>query len=635
MRVLSLLIARRLALSIICLVVMIGLCGCHSTNSKSADRLSKSVAISLSDNNEFETHPFLTADGNYAVVLPAHWNLENLVAHSSTNEDSKVGDNLLSKEWTPLHIELEKAYVLSDNQQITFYQTARKSLFINTESGSMAQIDASTDKSYGESGLSVIYSHEGEELFRDEFKEIAGRGNSSWLVDKKPYKLVYKKKQSILDLAKDKEFCLLSLNAVNHYICYNIAEEAGNAFPIQGNLTNVYLNGHYNGLYYLCNRVKVSKRIIDIPDMEDINESLNPEAFKDPVLAVLKNADGEVIAKGIKNFTDPEDITGGYVIERFQYDNKYDKAQSAFIDTLGNYNLFKTQKRLSVRQVNYVRNLINQMLVAIMSEDGINHETGKHYSEYIHTESFARHYLTQELLCNYDAGKGSFFMVKNADSIESRLLAAPIWDMDWTLGRMSTFPLNEVPNALMVSAGYNTPRFSIFAHLMKHPEFAALADSIYYADMVPIIDKWFVNDGLKENIKHDARLEFMKYPEIGYASFDEMWDHMRQFEQEKAHTYDLIAQNRKEKTAANVVLNFGWWDNNLEMLQPLGENIQIPSLSYWRDDTINPHTSQGWFIGDEPINPADYKVESDVYVEQKWQQKEYTLWQKVRRKLGF
>ena len=369
--------------------------------------------------------------------------------------------------------------------------------------------------------------------------------------------------------------------------------------------------------------------------MEEINKSLNLVTFNDSVKGTLKNSKGDIIAKGFMNLSDPEDITGGYVIERTQYKKKYNKAQSAFVDTLGNYYRFRTQKRLSVSQVNYMRDLINQTLVAIMAEDGVNPSTGKHYSQYIHTESFVRYYLTQELLCNYDAGMGSFYMVKNTDANESRLVAAPIWDMDWTLGSMHFFPLNRFPNSLVVSAGFSTPRYGIFAYLMKHPEFSAMADSLYYSEMVPIMNKWFINDGLQDNIKHDARLEFLKYPQIGYASFDEVWSHFRQFEMEKHHTYDLFAQNRVHKTAAEVVLNFGWRDNNIVMLQPVGENIYIPELPYWRDDKTNPHVSQGWFVnGNQPIDLANFKVESDVYVEQHWYQTKPTFFQMVCRRLG-
>lgn len=149
------------------------------------------------------------------------------------------------------------------------------------------------------------------------------------------------------------------------------------------------------------------------------------------------------------------------------------------------------------------------------------------------------------------------------------------------------------------------------------------------------MNKWFGNDGLKENIKHDARLEYLKNPHHIYAPFDEVWCHFRQFEMEKLRTYDLFAQNRVKETAVEVVLNFGWRDNCIVMLLPVGENIYIPELPYWRDDKSNPHVSQGWFVnGDQLIDPANYKVEADVYVEQHWYQAKPTFFQRLYRRLG-
>ncbi len=39
---------------------------------------------------------------------------------------------------------------------------------------------------------------------------IRGRGNSSWLVDKKPYKLKFSKKQSLFGLPKSKHYALIA-----------------------------------------------------------------------------------------------------------------------------------------------------------------------------------------------------------------------------------------------------------------------------------------------------------------------------------------------------------------------------------------------------------------------------------------
>ena len=155
---------------------------------------------------EFKIHPFLTEAGDsYAVVLPAHWNVNKLIVQYTSSDGLQVGENQIKSNWTPLQVELQKPYELADGKQIAFYQVAQKSLFINTQSGSMAQIDSSEDQSYGESGRIVLISDEGQELFRNDIKEIAGRGNGSWSLPKKPYNISFESKQKMLAFVKYKE----------------------------------------------------------------------------------------------------------------------------------------------------------------------------------------------------------------------------------------------------------------------------------------------------------------------------------------------------------------------------------------------------------------------------------------------
>lgn len=75
------------------LYLVIGLCGCNSKDGVPENLLPELLSITLSGKEELSIHPFLTADGgSYAVVLPAHWNIDELVAKYTSNDSFQVGE---------------------------------------------------------------------------------------------------------------------------------------------------------------------------------------------------------------------------------------------------------------------------------------------------------------------------------------------------------------------------------------------------------------------------------------------------------------------------------------------------------------------------------------------------------------
>lgn len=93
----------------------------------------------------------------------------------------------------------------------------------------------------------------------------------------------------------------------------------------------------------------------------------------------------------------------------------------------------RSPKYASVNELDYISCFYNQMEAAVLSEDGINPTTQRHYSEYIDMESFARYYLLNEIVLNHDGGMHSLYMYKDSDSIDPKLHAGPAWDFDKSL----------------------------------------------------------------------------------------------------------------------------------------------------------------------------------------------------------
>ncbi|WP_316819056.1 CotH kinase family protein [Pedobacter nyackensis] len=100
--------------------------------------------------------------------------------------------------------------------------------------------------------------------------KIKGRGNSTWNLPKKPYRLKLDKKASILGLAEEKDWVLLANYIDPTLMCNAVAMKTGQLLQIP--YTNhiipvdVTINGTYMGSYSLTEQVAVSKNRVNIED---------------------------------------------------------------------------------------------------------------------------------------------------------------------------------------------------------------------------------------------------------------------------------------------------------------------------------------------------------------------------------
>lgn len=114
---------------------------------------------------------------------------------------------------------------------------------------------------------------------------VKGRGNSSWTLPKKPMRLKFASKISLLGLPKAKSFVLLAdyvdptlmRNAVAHWI----AREVGADSPCHTAPCHVWVNGHYAGAYLLATKVGINKASVDIDDSKGVLLEMSTEFDED------------------------------------------------------------------------------------------------------------------------------------------------------------------------------------------------------------------------------------------------------------------------------------------------------------------------------------------------------------------
>ena len=98
---------------------------------------------------------------------------------------------------------------------------------------------------------------------------IRGRGNSSWGMPKKSYKIEFDKKQSMLGMPKDKDWALIANYAdktlMRNYITYRLSAALGAYYAPRCEFAELYLNGEYLGVYLLTETIKISENRVNIP----------------------------------------------------------------------------------------------------------------------------------------------------------------------------------------------------------------------------------------------------------------------------------------------------------------------------------------------------------------------------------
>ncbi len=310
------------------------------------------------------------------------------------------------------------------------------SLFLNSDEGTMSNIDNSPDHSYGTPGDFSLISSDGELLSAGRLKKIRGRGNATWHgTEKKPYQIEFSSSVSILGLAKSKKYILLANyydpSLMRNSIAFDIAKISED-YSVSGEPIDLYACGEYLGAYLICEKIDISENKIDIFDLEKATEKENAENLENYERggSVLGTENGS--SKWFSLPNDPADISGGYLLE-VEYTERYPEEVSGFVTSRGLPVAIVSPKYASKAQVEYIKNFFCDFEDALYSPTGYN-EKGKHYSEYADIDSIIFRYLFEEFALNIDGGISSFHIYKDTDKNGGELIFSCVWDYDCSFG---------------------------------------------------------------------------------------------------------------------------------------------------------------------------------------------------------
>ena len=346
-------------------------------------------------------------------------------------------------------------------------------LFLNTVSGSMENINS--DKENTEPGTMLLLDENGFTEYQGRLEEIKGHGNSTWLRDKKPYGLKLTKPVRIFDLPETDHLILLSNNMdvsmVRNAFTYKLAEELGYKATPRLHYADVYLNGQYNGLYVISNKIAAGKNSLGITDLGFINAAMNvipPEGAE----RITEKGEGDTIAAGVKLDVIPDDIRGGYIIER-DYGGKFDSEPSRFTTEQGNEYVIRNPLFAPIEEVRYIKNVFEEAEERIYRGDPLD--------SILDIDSFVRMYVLDEFTRNEGAGVTSAYYYKDRDEVDPRIYAGPVWDYDQSLGNTFYAAVNY-PSSLNFCTDHIESTMLFYELYRNYPEFREKVMA-YYKDV--------------------------------------------------------------------------------------------------------------------------------------------------------
>lgn len=375
-----------------------------------------------------------------------------------------------------------------------------------------------------------------------EMEYIRGRGNSTWMCDKKPYKIKLSKKADLLGMGKNKHWVLLANRYDNSVLrnkaTYWLGKELGMPYTPECVFVDVVMNGVYYGSYYLSEQVRVGGSRVDIDDLEDTEET--------------------------KNATSEPMITGGYLLSMSPYG---DEEKLSFRTSRENEFLIESPSFEDYKndvQYNYIKNYVQRTEDAIYG-DNFRTADGVPYGNLMDIDSAVDYYWIQEISMNGDAfNSTSTYLYKMRNG---KLYWGPLWDFDYVAWGDTDY--SQEPQV----DGFVQREMTWFARLLDDKAFAEKLVQRWPAMKAKLLE--LVRDGGQldkygEELKISKRYDYEKW-----GTYDLGWE-------EEGKTPVLTFQQEIARLKKWIQKRVAWIDENVNSLIPVECTIsyQVDGKAY-------------------------------------------------------
>ena len=439
-------------------------------------------------------------------------------------------------------------------------------VYITTESGSLKTIHK--NKANKEAGTLLFVAADGKTEYDGALKYIKMRGNSSTTFKKKNYQVKLTQGTDLAGMGKSKTWVLTGnsrdKSLLRNQITLDMAEYAGMKYTPGHLYAELYINHEYMGFYLFGEKPMVDDSRVDITDLEAKTENLNDLELSEYAMTGSKTAQpGKYKANAIPN--DPEDITGGYLVEYESYALRYKENASVYHTTRKSTLAIKSPEYCSEAQMEYISTYMQSFEDAIYASDGIDPATGKHYTQLVDLDSLVNKYLIEEVSKNYDGNTSSMFFYKDSDAVDPLMYAGPCWDYDSAYASYA-----REDNAKRVLTGKNLWIGDAkggkywWPALYKQQDFYAAMTARYKDVFRKAVDillgaaedetgKLRSIDAYVEDIRQSAEMNFVRWPMLKHTSavaktgytFDMNIDYLKNFITERKAFLDGLWLNEQ------------------------------------------------------------------------------------------
>lgn len=229
--------------------------------------------------------------------------------------------------------------------------------------------------------------------------EIKARGNyTRTAYSKKPFKLKLGKKQSMLGLSKSKHFAILahaddSFGYLRNFTGFNLGRRIGLPWTPDQQPVEVFINGDYRGLYFLTESIRVEDDRVEIAELKDLE-------------------------------TDPQAVSGGYLVELDNYDedNQIRMEEKSFV---GGYQdvlriTWDTPEEYSDLMKRFITDQFTEMNNAVGSNSNV-------LWSYMDLDDAVRYYLVEEIMSHTESYHGSTYLFRDRGE-NQKWHFSPLWD---------------------------------------------------------------------------------------------------------------------------------------------------------------------------------------------------------------
>lgn len=295
--------------------------------------------------------------------------------------------------------------------------------------------------------------------------QIKGHGNSSWYsMPKHSFRIELEESTSLLGMPKNKDWVLIANYAdktlMKNYLSFRLAKDIGMVYAPRSEFVELYLNGEYQGVYQLTEKIKVGKNRVNISNAEN-----------------------------------------SYLVE---FDTKYkENEQVVFSNALGEKMPFRVHspKNAAAPSLKKLRTHIEDFETFLL---GVENASLAEIEEWIDMDAYAKHFWIQEFAKNPDANfmTSVFFTWTEGDVIKM----GPVWDFDVAYGGFYNYA-----KSVAQTDGWRTVDMYWNAKLFSNSNFSQKMVE-YWKELRPVFENaQTIVDSLQNALELPAKNNFKRW----------------------------------------------------------------------------------------------------------------------------